>query len=411
MRKLLMAASLTLVLPPTLQAQTQLPNPGLQIQFAPPGARALGMGATFVAVADDATAAASNPAGLIILGKPEVSGQVRYSNFTTPSAFGPDNPDSDESIGSVSFLSFVYPTEKFAVGVYYQQPTNFEASSQASWTYFDEDIGVDVNEAVTSSQSVKFENLGASFALKLAKQFSVGGSVRATRVSRASSFSYSWAPVLPTNPSVKYTDMADGTPTKVSFDIGVLANPNGRWSFGANYSYGPTVDIGRSYRVDRTGFLVNPPDYPATEQGEDETSPFNVPDTLGAGIAFRPTDKWVLSAEVLGIKYSDLESKALPGEEDVTRLEFPDRAEFHVGGEYTLMAGNTPVSLRAGYYYDPDHDGVGDQDGDGTEDLQTTQHHVTFGGGFVVNGKFQMDFAANIAKYVKEALVSVVLRF
>ena len=73
MRTLLLATGFSVLLVSTALGQTQLPNPGLQIQFAPPGARALGMGATFVAIADDATAAASNPSGLIILSRPEVS--------------------------------------------------------------------------------------------------------------------------------------------------------------------------------------------------------------------------------------------------------------------------------------------------------------------------------------------------
>ena len=43
------------------------------------GARASGMGGAFIGVADDATAASWNPAGLIQLEKPEIS--VVYSSF------------------------------------------------------------------------------------------------------------------------------------------------------------------------------------------------------------------------------------------------------------------------------------------------------------------------------------------
>jgi long-subunit fatty acid transport protein len=407
-RKVLFAVGLAALAASAALAQTQLPNPGLQVQFAPPGARALGMGATFVAVADDATAAVSNPAGLIILSRPEVSAQFRYSSFTSTSPFGADLPDSEESIGSVSFASFVYPKKSFALGFFYNQPTNFKAAYNASWTNYDSDIRRDVTETLSSSQSVKFENFGASAAFKLGESVSVGGSIRGTRVSREMSFAYSWSAAVTPPTSVTFKDGASGSPTEVSFGAGVLVNPNGRFSVGANYSYGPEVNIGRTWSVQRSGFFVDP-EHPPQESGTDEPSPFNVPDTFGAGFAFRPTDKWVIAAEVLGVKYSDLEIKTTEG--DVAELQFDDKAEFHVGAEYTLMSGKTPVSLRAGYFYDPDHDGVGDQDGDGIEDLDTTQHHVTFGAGFVANNKVQVDFAANIAKYVKEALVSVVIRF
>src|SRR5947207_8864896 len=46
---------------------------GLQFNFGNPGARSLGMGGAFIGLADDASAAEANPAGLTILRKPEIS--------------------------------------------------------------------------------------------------------------------------------------------------------------------------------------------------------------------------------------------------------------------------------------------------------------------------------------------------
>ncbi len=45
----------------------------LQFSFSDPGARSMGFGGAFVALADDATAAFANPAGLVQLLRPEVS--------------------------------------------------------------------------------------------------------------------------------------------------------------------------------------------------------------------------------------------------------------------------------------------------------------------------------------------------
>ena len=45
----------------------------LGVDTSPPGARANGMGQTFVAVADDTTATVTNPAGLANVIKPQVS--------------------------------------------------------------------------------------------------------------------------------------------------------------------------------------------------------------------------------------------------------------------------------------------------------------------------------------------------
>jgi long-chain fatty acid transport protein len=55
---------------------------GFQFNFNNPGARSLGMGGAFVAVADDATAVIANPAGLVILQRPELSGEVKFTRFT-----------------------------------------------------------------------------------------------------------------------------------------------------------------------------------------------------------------------------------------------------------------------------------------------------------------------------------------
>src|SRR2546422_11079012 len=54
---------------------------GFQFNFNNPGARALGMGGAFIGVADDATAAVTNPAGLVILQRPGLSRGGKVTRF------------------------------------------------------------------------------------------------------------------------------------------------------------------------------------------------------------------------------------------------------------------------------------------------------------------------------------------
>jgi hypothetical protein len=56
----------------------------VQFSFSNPGARSLGFGGAFVALADDATAAFANPAGLVQLSRPEVSVEGKLWYFSTP---------------------------------------------------------------------------------------------------------------------------------------------------------------------------------------------------------------------------------------------------------------------------------------------------------------------------------------
>src|SRR5688572_8256968 len=115
---------------PALAQQTDAEAglPSLIFNFAPPGARSLAMGASFVGLADDATAAEANPAGLTVLTRPEISGHLRSSKFdnTLPNTvFGTGFETFDESATSPSFFSFVYPWKSVAVSGYYQRAANY----------------------------------------------------------------------------------------------------------------------------------------------------------------------------------------------------------------------------------------------------------------------------------------------
>ncbi|OQX06999.1 MAG: hypothetical protein BWK80_50080 [Desulfobacteraceae bacterium IS3] len=78
------------------------------------GARALGMGGAFIAIADDATAASWNPGGLTQLRKPEISvvgaGFYRFEDNT----YGPENEEKEEvSKARFNYLSAAIPIHEF----------------------------------------------------------------------------------------------------------------------------------------------------------------------------------------------------------------------------------------------------------------------------------------------------------
>ena len=81
----ILLALVVLAAPASAQSTAQLP---LQFDFLPPGARSVGMGSAFIAAADDATAAFTNPAGLARLGRREISAELRFKRLATPYLFG-----------------------------------------------------------------------------------------------------------------------------------------------------------------------------------------------------------------------------------------------------------------------------------------------------------------------------------
>src|SRR5688572_6870464 len=104
---------------------------GLQFNFGNPGARSLGMGGAFLGLADDASAAEANPAGLTILRKPEISVEGRnyleHQLFTTSGTYPeivrtPFKHYSERAV--LSFASVVYPVKNFTFGAYFHEPLN-----------------------------------------------------------------------------------------------------------------------------------------------------------------------------------------------------------------------------------------------------------------------------------------------
>src|ERR1700745_1832652 len=79
MRRFVFAAAVcTLIALPLAAQNTDIEAlSGLQFNFGNPGARSLGMGGAFIGLADDASAAEANPAGLPSLRKPEFSIEAR----------------------------------------------------------------------------------------------------------------------------------------------------------------------------------------------------------------------------------------------------------------------------------------------------------------------------------------------
>jgi len=400
-------AAAVLAAAPLVEAQApdrELGPPPVQYNFAPPGARSLAMGATFIGLADDATASESNPAGLTILTRPEFSAHFRYTEFdnSAPNTVtGRGFEEFTTRVGSPSFFSVVYPWQKAAVSIYYQRTADFRSASTFE-DFLDEQFYNEDNVQLL----FRTENVGLSGAFKIGDKVSIGGSIRGTRVTTESSqgavFTF---PV--TGDFVgrfRTTATIDSAETKATFNAGILITPVSKFSIGAVYKKGADFDFSQSIvTATDTAFLELP------TQTRREDVRITVPDVFGGGVTVRPTDRFTIVADVVQIKYSqaDLGRQSANfyqrfGQGGYEALE--DATEFHGGLEYTWTSGSDWIfSMRGGYYSNPDHDGLAG--------LDSKQDHFTFGGGVVVKNKLQVDGAVNIADAIKEGLISFVVRF
>ncbi len=381
------------------QQPPRLLQPYTAFNFYPPGARPLAMGASFIGLADDATAAEANPAGLTILIRPEISGHFRYARYTyafpDPAGIHPLTEFSDTRTAP-SFASVVIPSGRFAVSLYYQQATNFLTHAEYSGDFTDD--GLIWRYQFENRFDYLLTNVGVAGAVRIVKELSIGVAIRWSRVrlNRLARIRLQLRDLPPEILSGELQDEVDDTDNGLTVNAGILINPAGRVSLGFVYKSGVTFEV-TNVATDRFTFF-----------GETETRTvqrtleLKVPQVFGGGIAVRPLDTLTLTADVVFITYSDLSLPPRP-EEGFEGRTIDDAVEFHGGLEYILFAGETPISLRAGFYTDPDHDVF--------ERIDTGQVHFTFGGGIVIQNTVQIDVAIDIAKTVKQGLTSVVIRF
>lgn len=418
---------------------------GIPFNFAPPGARALGMGGAFVAIADDATAAEANPAGLAILTQPEISFHGRSADYeietvdlnalglTTffqqerdPATFsvrsGTPLPTFEDSVSGLAFASYVHPFQSWVLSLYYQQAAKFSGSSGF---VLDDDLFQDFWSTQTGVD-VELTNFGISSALRLGDRLALGLSLRHSRLDlsalRQLQVDYFFDLELDTGnldhlDVVRIRDTLDGDDSALTFNAGLLVNPNGPVSLGLTYKRGGRFDIPFTSVMEvcvdapAQGLTCDPTTFEgnfAFREVETSTQRVSIPDFIGAGIAWRVTDQFVIALDAHRITYSNLQD-LVRLEDDPLGVTIPvsDRTEIHLGAEYTILAqgGMLPISLRAGFFTDPDHDGID------RRIVDSADQHFTVGLGFVFQQNLQLDLAARFADSVNEGMLSVVYRF
>lgn len=398
---------------PQNQPRSRTGPPPLQYNFQPPGARSLGMGAAFIGLADDATASESNPAGLTILTKPEVSAHFRSSaleneapNTVAQSGFA----TFEDRVSGPGFVSVVMPWKRVAAAAYYQRAADFRSHAVFDGVVPVEGAG-DLANYDQVETAFKVENIGLSGAVKLGARASVGASLRITRLSldalQKTTFPYS-SPFFGIFDFDGFLERGfidvNATKSKLTWNAGALFTPVQQVTLGAVYKKGARYDFEATRVLDTVRA-----DGVTLDDSEPVGLPVRIPDVFGVGAVVRPAENWSLLVDVVRVRYS----QADPGPEALNfyqlygeggREALDDGTEFHVGAEYTWPGGNDWLfAARAGYYSDPDHDGLAG--------LDSRSDHFTLGGGFVVKNRLQLDVAANLAGNVKEGLISMVVRF
>jgi len=409
----------------------------IQFNFNIPSARAVGLGGAFVAIADDATAGMANPAGLTILTKPEISVHYKISRFShTEFAGNQENPDLrksfNNSVSSQSYLSLVYLYGKFSLSLYRQELINFESSYEGEgFGSIFENPYLDPAEFALGNKTrsdIEVKNWGAAFAYKPTRYLSIGVSnIVSTLEFRFFEHLFQRQPQA-LRPIEVFSVNSNSSDIKYSINFGLKFEPHPDFSFGAVFRSGPRFDIANTIKdvTQSSGGTVI--------RQADQNLVFKVPDVYSLGAAYRPLDNLTLSLDLVRVQYSDLiggfDRNLNDDDIGVSISEFPysgfvdsdgiedlvleDVTEVHFGIEYYMITKEWAIPLRAGFYTDPSHVVYTTVENEALKRLfprGSDELHGTFGFGFVLQNKIQIDTAVNFSRNVSEFLLSAVFRF
>lgn len=385
-------------------------NAGIQFNFANPGARALGMGGAFLGLADDATAAYTNPAGLSILGASEVALEYRHTDFTTPFSSGGSfrtgpfdgsnlgRAEAESSTDSLAFFSYTYAGDGWALAAFRHQPLAFDLSYVQSPIAVQNAAGAQIASLPTkfTSLSADLVNYGISGAYRFSDGFSLGIGVVYSQFELDSS----------TVREGRNLQLQSGDDSDVTFTLGALWKVNERWSLGAAYRRGGSFE----YRAGNFDAQGNP--FTVLDTG------FDVPHVFGVGISFRPSDNFAVGLDINRVEYSRLTDSYDDIFNAATVIKSTDGTEIRLGGEYVFTQFANPFSLRAGVWREPEHalfatGPVGDVNVDVDRALfrpGDDELHYTLGLGWAFP-RFQFDLAADFSDNVNNYSASGVVRF
>lgn len=364
----------------------------LQINSSPnvvgSGARALGMGGAFIAIADDATAASWNPGGLTQLERPEISlvydfdwRSEEFRSWSHPEM----NSDHDVSFNDLNYFSVVYPIRRtiggrnLVLSLNYQRMYDFDRDIKLRFADF---AGlpfgniVDFTSRLRYSQRGQLGAISPAFGMEITNRLSAGVVMNIYDQSllpdnewkvrqeerRNVRLNGALLSVGRLNVERNYDDFEG-----INYTFGMLYRATERLQFGLVYHTKFTADVTYS-EVVRAAFSGAPPGITRARRKQE----YVFPSAIGLGVAYRfPNDKLTLSLDVTRRDWDqfvihDPQNRSLSLQRISGITGLPKDISPHdptytvrMGMEYVFVNDKKPKqewlpSLRAGLFYDPE---------------------------------------------------------
>lgn len=382
------------------------------------GARALGQGNAFIAVADDATSASWNPGGLTQLERPEISFAVEriIRHEATDSTTEPEIQTAGSlSLSDLNYASIVYPIyykRHMVLSLNFLKVYGFDKSLAFPLSQTSGPINVDYE--VDFDQDGEFSVIAPAFAIDVTSKLALGvtfniwdaSSVNPSRYTKHSS----------------YVGIADWTSvgkaqfTQISHDE-FEVNEGRSFVLGGMYRLSKAFTLAGvlkpAYKLD----IKNANTFTYLQTGDlgtisvvgnktEKDIELRLPWIIGAGLAWRPNDPLTVSMDVTWTEWSDYASKDLQtgvksnpitgtpfGLDPSTGLAFPpdkthrtrldETFTYRLGCEYLFILEDLLIPLRCGAGYDPGP----------VVNAHDDFYSITVGAGIQIKERVNLDFA------------------
>ena len=333
------------------------------------GARAMGMGGAFIAVADDATAASWNPGGLIQLEKPEISvvgSFIRRKEGNQVDGHPETSANQRASDNNLNYVSLTYPFVLFnrnmIISVNHQHLYDFNRNWRFPITW---KLGLgDLNGVFDHRQTGQIMATGLAYSLQITPAFSFGitfnfykdwfgdNGWEQNTVDKGSGLV---GPGISTDYEYRIWD-------RYSFDgfnmnLGVLWNITNKLTLGAVFKTPFTADLKHeSYRYDN----INPFYIEPVIERKDENEELEMPMSYGFGLAYRFCDQFTISADFFRTEWQNFILQRMNGDRISPISNLPEAdsdvgatEQIRLGAEYLIIKPNYVIPLRIGVFYDP----------------------------------------------------------
>ena len=327
------------------------------------GARTMGMGGAFLAVADDFTTLYWNPAGLAQIKKFELFGSLSHSERNIETEFTRGHAaEADSSKTRPNSIGLVYPLYTarggIALALGYNRLQNFDSEvtlqglDPSSDSVFS---GFDVDEITSDGGGMGIWSFGMG--VFISKNILLGGSIdfwHGSSFNELDSVAEDINSIDPEIESFAFHDTVDRDYSGLSGRVGVLAFA------GENVTLGGTVTLPVDLEVNELWeqqTIVRFDDDEEIVDGDGGSILFDIerPFEFGGGVAIKLLEKRLtLASDIQFTDWTQTEY-SLPPVEDIPQNNFSryydSTMQVRVGAEYRIPV--IEASVRIGYFRDP----------------------------------------------------------